>query len=113
MALSSTREGSTRLDVRKHFFSERVVKVLEEQAAREVVESLLLEVFKKRVYGALSDTVCGGHDQGLMVELVHLGGLHNSTKALPERHTEMQAQERAPEPGHQGLHMLETAGLSS
>lgn len=48
-----------------------------------------------------------------MVELVHLGGLHNSTKALPERHTEMQAQERAPEPGHQGLHMLETAGLSS
>lgn len=57
MALSRTREGSTRLDVRKHFFSERVVKVLEEQAAREVVESLLLEVFKKRVYGALSDIV--------------------------------------------------------
>jgi len=50
------KEGRFRLDIRKKFFTMRVVKhwnVL----PREVVDALFLEVFKARLAGALSNVV--------------------------------------------------------
>ena len=62
-------QGRFRLDIRKHFCSERAV------LPREVVQSPSLEVFQSRVAVALRDVGSGHGGDGLVVGLDDLSGL--------------------------------------
>ncbi|KGL91104.1 hypothetical protein N301_01762, partial [Charadrius vociferus] len=51
------KEGRFRLDIRKKFFTMRVVRHWNTRLPREVVDAPSLEVFKARLDGALSNLV--------------------------------------------------------
>jgi len=72
-------QGRFRLDIRKNFFSARVVR----QWHREVGESPSMEVLKNHMDVALRDGVSGYGRDGLMVGLGDLSGFFNSNDAMP------------------------------
>ena len=67
-------QGRFRLDIRKIFFSARVVLQCH-RLSREVVQSASLQVSKNHVDVALRDVVSGHGGGGLMVGLGDLRGL--------------------------------------
>ena len=69
------------LDIRTNFFSQRAVKYWN-RLPREVVGSLSLEVFKKRVHMALRDVVSGHGGGRLMVGLDDPRGLSNLNESV-------------------------------
>jgi len=64
MALSRYR-GSSRLDTKKKFFSEGVMRQWH-RLPREVLESPSLELFKNHLDAAMRDVVSGHGGHGLM-----------------------------------------------